>query len=158
MKRKDPAKKTIASWAKRAGVGVLAALLMATVTSFTFSNAGTAASAEPSETDVRVVPTTKILAIGSFLPKATEDVWKPILPSEARATAQLYFTGKIDQWFVKQDKSGVVFLLNVTDTNEAHELLDKLPLGKAGLMEFQLIPLGPLGPLRAIMTMSEPAN
>ncbi len=158
MKRTDSVKETIASSIKRAGFGVLVTVLMAAAQSPTVSYAETVTSAAPSETDVRVVPTTKILAIGNFTPKATEDVWKPILPSEARATAQLYFSGKIDQWFVKQDKSGVVFLLNVTGTKEAHELLDKLPLGKAGLMEFQLIPLGPLGPLRAIMTMTEPVN
>jgi thiol-disulfide isomerase/thioredoxin len=103
-----------------------------------------------------VVPTTKLLAIGSFTAKATPDAWKPILPSEARETALLYFNGKIDQWYVKQDQSGVVFILNVTDPKQAHDLLDKLPLGKAGLMEFQIIPLGPLSPLRLLL--SEPTK
>jgi hypothetical protein len=37
--------------------------------------------------------------------------------------------------------------LNVTDPKEAGELLEKLPLGRAGLMEFQLIPLGRSGRL-----------
>jgi hypothetical protein len=45
----------------------------------------------------------------------------------------------------------VVFIMNVTDPKEAHELLDKLPLGQAGLMEFQMIPLGPLSPLRTLL-------
>jgi hypothetical protein len=100
------------------------------------------------------VPTTKILAIGSFTAKATPNVWKPFLPAEARATTELYLDGKIDQWFLMQDHSGVVFILNVTDPAEAHALLDKLPLGQAGLMKFQLIPLGPLSPLRVLF--SEP--
>jgi hypothetical protein len=49
-----------------------------------------------------------------------------------------------------------MFLMNVTDPKEAHELLDKLPLGQAGLMEFQFIPLGPISPLRLLLT--EPAK
>jgi hypothetical protein len=47
-----------------------------------------------------------------------------------------------------------VFILNLTDPKQAHDLLDKLPLGQAGLMEFQLIPLGPLSPLRALLSES----
>jgi len=73
------------------------------------------------------------------------------VPTEMRQTALLYLDGKIDQWYVKTDQSGVVFILNVTDPKEAKGLLDKLPLGQAGLMEFQFIPLGPLSPLRALL-------
>ena len=35
----------------------------------------------------------------------------------------------------------MVFVLSVTDPVETHKLLDELPLGLAGLMEFQLSPL-----------------
>jgi hypothetical protein len=49
-----------------------------------------------------------------------------------------------------------VFVINLTDPKEAHALLETLPLGQAGLMEFQIIPLGPLGPLRLLL--SEPAK
>jgi hypothetical protein len=49
-----------------------------------------------------------------------------------------------------------VFILNVTDPKEAKALLDKLPLGQAGLMEFQFIPLSPLSPLRALL--AEPSK
>jgi hypothetical protein len=83
-------------------------------------------------------------------------LWAPILASEVRETARLYLAGKIDQWYVKPDQSGVMFILNVTDQTATHELLDKLPLGRAGLMEFHFIPLGPLSPLRLLL--SEPAT
>ena len=52
--------------------------------------------------------------------------------------------------------SGVVFMMNVTDPKEALELLGRFPFGQAGLMEFQIIPLGPIGPLRVLLT--EPAK
>jgi len=44
--------------------------------------------------------------------------------------------------------------VNVTSTAEAHELLEKLPLGIAGMMEFELIALGPVAPLA--MLIAEP--
>jgi hypothetical protein len=112
----------------------------------------TVSRAQSPAADPLAVPTTRLLAIGSFTAKATPGVWKPIVPSEMRQTAALYLDGKIDQWYVKTDQSGVVFILNVTDPKEAHALLDKLPLGQAGQMEFQLIPLGPLSPLRTLLT------
>jgi hypothetical protein len=133
-------------WIKLAGAGVFATTIMAT--SPTASFAQTTRPLDPA----LVVPTTKLLAIGSFTAKATPSVSKPILPSEVRETVRLYLAGKIDQWYVKQDQSGVVFLMNVTDPKEAHGLLDELPLGQAGLMEFQLIPLGPISPLRLLLT------
>jgi hypothetical protein len=97
------------------------------------------------------VPTTKVLAIGQFTAIGTPDRWKPLLVAEVRDTVGLYLDGKIDQWFVKQDQSGVVFLMNVTDPAEARELLARFPFGKAGLMDFQLIPLGPIAPLRTLL-------
>ena len=95
--------------------------------------------------------TTKVLAIGSWTAKATPETRPPIMPSEARDTMRLMLAGKIDQWYVRQDQRGVVFLMNVSTVEEAHALLEKLPLGQAKLMEFDLIPLGPLSPLSRLL-------
>jgi hypothetical protein len=135
-----------------AGFGVLAAALVAI--SPTASRAQADTGAKPPLSAALAVPTIKLLAIGTFTAKAAPNVWRPILPTEMRETARLYLSGKIDQWYVKQDQSGVVFIMNLTDPEEAHELLAKLPLGQRGLMEFQIIPLGPLSPLRSLL--SEP--
>jgi hypothetical protein len=131
---------------KMAGFGAFAAGLIAM--GFTGSFAQTIRPLDPA----LVVPTTKLLAIGTFTAKATPSLSKPVLPSEVRQTLLIYLDGKIDQWFVKQDQSGVVFLMNVTDPKEAREVLEKLPLGQAGLMEFQIIPLGPISPLRMLLS------
>jgi hypothetical protein len=88
--------------------------------------------------------------------KATPSALDKTLPLEIRATARLYLAGKIDQWYVKPDETTVVFLMNLSDQKEAHDLLEKLPLGQAGLMEFELIPIGPLGPLRILL--ADPAK
>jgi hypothetical protein len=138
---------------KLVGLAIFAAVIVA------MSPAATLAQSAPSVAGpdpAFAVPTTKLLAIGSFTAKATPDAWKALVPSEMRQTAQLYLAGKIDQWYVKPDQSGVVFILNVTDPKEAKALLDKLPLGQAGLMEFQFIPLGPLSPIRALL--AEPSK
>jgi hypothetical protein len=102
----------------------------------------------------QTVPTTKILAIGHVVAPLTPEQRRSIMPREVPDTVRLYLAGKIDQWYVRQDGKGVVFLLNVTTTEEAHDLLEKLPLGQAKLMEFDLMPLGPLNPLRILL--SEP--
>ncbi len=143
-------KRDTVSLIRLASLGVLAAPLLAIGSAA--SLAQVTAPVEPPASSVLVVPTTKILAIGSFTAKATPNVSMPVLPSEVRETVRLYLDGKIDQWYVKQDQSGVVFVMNVIDPQEAHALLDKLPLGQAGLMEFQLIPLGPISPLRLLLS------
>ena len=97
------------------------------------------------------VPTTKILAVGRITGAMTADNRKTVMPNEVSETVRLYLGGKIDQWYVRKDRNGVVFLLNVGTVEEAHALLEALPLGKAKLMEFDLIPLGPLSPLNVLL-------
>jgi len=147
-------------WGRMAGLGIAAQALVAAgplaAPAQAQAQAQTGATVAPDMASGLVVPTTRLLAIGSFTAKATPEAKKSILPAEVRDTVRLYLAGTIDQWFVKQDLSGVVFLLNVTDPQEARAQLDRLPLGQAGLMEFQLIPLGPISPLRILL--AEPAK
>ena len=96
-------------------------------------------------------PTTRILAIGTLNPGVDLAAARAILPTAVRETAKLYLDGKIDQWYSLQEKRGVAFILNVTDVAVAHEMLEKLPLGQAHLMSLELIPLGPLSPLRQLL-------
>ncbi|MFZ2024201.1 MAG: hypothetical protein ACLPZY_20210 [Terracidiphilus sp.] len=103
------------------------------------------------------VPTIKVLAIGHLTGTMTPDQRRTIMPSEVADTVRLYLDGKIDQWYTRQDQPGVVFLLNVPSTDEANALLSALPLGKAKLMEFELIPLGPLNPLRILLNQQSVA-
>jgi hypothetical protein len=58
--------------------------------------------------------------------------------------------------FAKTDRYATVFFTNVTDTTEAHKLLQMLPLGQAKMMTFELIPIGPLWPLGLLL--AEPAK
>jgi hypothetical protein len=88
-------------------------------------------SAGASEMAAARALTTKVLAIGSWTAKTTPESRPAIMPFEARDTLRLQLAGKIDQWFAKTDGSGAVFLMNVTETAEAHKPLEDLPLGRA---------------------------
>jgi hypothetical protein len=127
-------------------VSSLAALIICLV-----SPVATLAQSAPPPT-----PTTRILAIGTINPGVDPAAALAILPIEVTETVKLYLDGKIDQWYSQQGRRGVVFILNVTDATAAHEMLEKLPLGQAHLMSFELIPLGPLNPLRQLQGMTTP--
>lgn len=99
------------------------------------------------------IPTTKVIAIGHLTEKGMAVSQRlPVMLREVPATVNLYLDGKIDSWYAKADKTGVVFLMNVNSAEEAHELLEALPLGVEGMMEFDLIPVGPLSPLRFLLS------
>lgn len=127
-------------------------LLMLAVTQLTSIASVHAQTALPAP-QVSAVPTTKILAIGRLLAPRQSEGFQKVMPAEVRATVDLYLKGKIDQWYVKQDGTGVVFIMNVTTVDEAHALLEALPLGEAKLMAFDLMPLGPLNPLRMLIQL-----
>jgi hypothetical protein len=50
--------------------------------------------------------------------------------------------------------SRTLFILNMTDAQAAHDMLEELPAGKAHLMTFQLTPIGPLNPLHQLLKVS----
>jgi hypothetical protein len=102
---------------------------------------------------MKTTPTTKILAIGTINPGFDQSQVLAVLPDEVRETVDLYLDGKIEQWYSLQGKPGVAFIINVTDLAVAHEMLEKLPLGQKHMMSFELIPIGPLNPLRWLQGM-----
>jgi hypothetical protein len=97
------------------------------------------------------VPITKVLAIGSLTNSEAPAQGSNLMSQEVPATVRLYLAGKIDSWYARKDRRGVVFLMNVSTVEEARELLEKLPLGVAGRMKFELIPIGPLSPLNYLL-------
>jgi hypothetical protein len=97
------------------------------------------------------VPTTKIIAIGTITPGSTQEAIGKVLPQEVRETLQLHLDGKIEQWNVRNDKLGVVFVLNMTNVDEAKAIFAKMPLDQAGLISFEFIPVGPLSPLSILL-------
>ncbi len=92
-------------------------------------------------------PTTKILAVGTINAGSEQSKVLALMPNEIRETVNLYLAGRIDQWYSLADRTGVVFVLNMTDLEAAHAMLEQLPLGRAHYMSFDLLRIGPLNPL-----------
>jgi hypothetical protein len=74
-----------------------------------------------------------------------------IMPAEIRATVPLYLDGKIQQWYMRGDGRGVIFIMNCQDVAEARSLIESLPLSQANLVDEQFIPVGPLLPLGMLL-------
>src|ERR1700751_4017669 len=80
-----------------------------------------------------------------------------VMPAEIRATVPLYLDGKIQQWYMRGDGRGVIFILNCKDVEEARAIIGSLPLSQANLVDEQFIPVGPLLPLGMLLRDS-PTN
>ena len=94
---------------------------------------------------------TKYLAIGHFPKPLTAEQLQTFMPNEVPATLQLYLDGNMEQFWLRQDGNGVVFLMTTSTAEDAASLLKALPLGKAGLLVFDLIAVGPLTPLGSLI-------
>ena len=92
----------------------------------------------------------KVMAIGTLKPLTVEERQR-YLPDEVPATLQLYLNGKMEQFWLRENESGVIFLMNVDSVEEADGLLKGLPLGQANLLTFDLLPIGPLLPLGMLL-------
>jgi hypothetical protein len=79
-----------------------------------------------------------------------EDIM-PVMPSETRATVKLYLDGKIRQWYSRGDGRGAIFFVDATTVEEAHAIIDSMPLSKENLIDHEYIPVGPLMPLRGLI-------
>ncbi len=88
----------------------------------------------------------KVMAVGSLVPLTPEQL-KHYMPTEVPATLQLYLDGKMEQFWMRENGVGVIFLMSVESVEEADRLLKALPLGVANLLTFDLYPIVPLAPL-----------
>lgn len=131
---------------RRTAAPVIAAALAAAAPAAAQTGGGTA---QPPW--LPVAPVTKVIAIGRVTDRWTPDAIRTVMPREVRETVELYLQGRLDQWFVRKDQPGVVFVFNSSDPREVHDLLEKLPLGQEKMMAFDLIPLGPLAPLGLLL-------
>ncbi len=47
---------------------------------------------------------------------------------------------------------GVIFMIDAKSVNEAHAVVDTMPLSKENLVDHEYIPVGPLVPLAALIS------
>ena len=85
----------------------------------------------------------KILALERDVPGATSEQFQPHLKAEAARVWELYQAGVIREPYFRQDQTSAVLALECADLEDARRALDTLPLVRAGLISFDLIPLIP---------------
>ncbi|MCU1260169.1 MAG: hypothetical protein JWO80_3054 [Bryobacterales bacterium] len=112
--------------------------------------AQTQASSQP-PSGVPSPKTTEVMVIQTAKQGVTRQQIMNVMPAEIRATVKLYLDGKIRQWYSRGDGRGVVVFLDVKTVDEAHAVIDTLPLSKENLMDHEYIPVGPLLPLAGLI-------
>ena len=83
----------------------------------------------------------RILAIEKEVPGVSDESFPPFLQAEATRAWELHQSGIIRELYFRADREGAVLVLECTDVNEAKKHLATLPLVKAGLIAFDVIPL-----------------
>ena len=114
-----------------------------------------AAQAQPPSTQppagVPSPKTTEVMVVLTAKQGVTRQQIMSIMPAEVRATVKLYLDGTIRQWYSRGDGKGVVFFLDVKTVEEAHAVVEAMPLSKENLMDHEYIPVGPLMPLTGLI-------
>jgi hypothetical protein len=120
--------------------------------------ASVAQSSPPPQPPSGVAPkTTEVMVILTAKQGVTRQQIMSVMPAEIRATVKLYLDGKIRQWYSRGDGRGVILLLDTKTVDEAHAIMDTLPLTKENLMDHEYIPVGPLMPLTALISDGPPS-
>lgn len=83
----------------------------------------------------------KILALERELPNATSEGFLCYAKDEARRTWELHQTGLIRELYFRTDRQTAVLVLECASTDDAQNMLAKLPYVREGLIAFDLIPL-----------------
>ena len=78
--------------------------------------------------------TTEVMVILTAKQGVTRPQIMAIMPAEIRATVKLYLEGTIRQWYSKSDGRGVIFLIDAKTVDEAHAVVDTMPLSKESLV------------------------
>ena len=96
----------------------------------------------------------KVIAIGNIVKPVTPEQRAQVMPKEVPATLKLYLDGKIEQFFYRQDKPGVIFLMNVDTVEQAKATIEALPLVTEGIAQYEFMQVGPLAP-RGMLIQSQ---
>jgi hypothetical protein len=85
----------------------------------------------------------KILALEKEAAQTQSSDFQPYLADEAAKVYELYQAGVIRESYFHQTAHTAVLMLECANVDEARKVLGELPLVKAGLITFDVIPLTP---------------
>jgi hypothetical protein len=93
----------------------------------------------------------KVMAVGNITMPITEEQRAQIMPKEVPHTLKLYLDGTIEQYWFREDKPGVFFLMSVDSLDKAKAVVGEMPLASEGFLNFEFFPIGPLKPLGLLL-------
>lgn len=85
----------------------------------------------------------KLLCLDIPQPGASLDQYQPHLLAEARHGWQMLKSGIVRDIYFRQDRPGVAIIAECESVDAARQALGEFPLAKAGLIAWDIIPLGP---------------
>lgn len=85
----------------------------------------------------------KLVCLSVPKPGSNLEKYQPYLQDETRHGWQLYKNGLIRDIYFRQDLPGVVIIAEADSVEAARKGLDEFPLAKAGLIGWDVIPVGP---------------
>lgn len=85
----------------------------------------------------------KILAIEKEAEGVTIEDFRPHMKAEAMRAWELYQSGVFREIYFKRDDPIAVIMMESASVEDAQKALDTLPLVRAGLISFELMPLVP---------------
>jgi hypothetical protein len=85
----------------------------------------------------------KILALERELPGTTAGQFQPLLKDEARCVWEMQQSGLMREIYFGVESHNAVLIMECAEEIDARRALARLPLVKAGLIEFELISLVP---------------
>jgi hypothetical protein len=85
----------------------------------------------------------KVLALEREVPGKTAEEFKPHLRTEALHAWRLLQSGVVREIYFRADRDESVIILECVSIDDAKRALATLPLVKAGLIDFDYIPLKP---------------
>lgn len=86
----------------------------------------------------------KLLCLDLPRPGATPEQYAPRLHDEIRHAWRLYTNGFARDIYLRQDRPGVAIIAEADSVEAARATLGQFPLATAGLIDWDIIPLGPM--------------
>ena len=92
----------------------------------------------------------KIVVVATRSDKFSAEEFAPLLPAEAKKALQLFASDVVREIYSRKDGKGAILVIEAADEDEARAHLAELPLAAAGMLEFDVYPVGPYRGIAAI--------
>ena len=92
----------------------------------------------------------KIIAYDRFKPGVGMDTVTPYIKDEVANVWRLWKAGIVRENYAREDQNGVVIVFECSSVDEARQYVADFPLSKAGLLEWDFIPVSAPLPLEFV--------